>query len=282
MNKEKINSTQYFEDVLQDKTIKELIFAQQSKLINSVIMGFKTIFYGKKWIIYLALSFINLIVIMLIEGPEAKFEDPTESFLTVMFGWLFPAIFIFGCLLLSLPLSNDEISDHTIDLFLVRPIKREVYWLSRWIVVNIVIYCVNIAIYFVYFLYFHAFASKGSFTSLSSDFYIFGRVAVLLIPATLIYAGLFLLVGMIGNRGLLIGLILAIFDVIIVGLFLLEENLYLPQGNLNRIAKNLLNKYIEIETPEDLTLEDAWLYSYLFSIIVFTCGAYYLRIRQIK
>jgi hypothetical protein len=282
MNEEEINSTQYFEDVLQDRTIKEIFFAQQSKLINSVIMGFKTIFYGKKWIIYVAFSLLNLIIIMLLEGPQAKFEDPTESFINVMFGWLFPSIFIFGCLILSLPLSNDEISDHTIDLFLVRPIKREVYWLSRWIVVNIVIYCVNIAIYFVYFLYFHAFASKGAFTSLGSDFYIFGRIAILLIPATLIYAGLFLFIGMIGNRGLLIGLLIAIFDVFIVGLFLLEENLYIPQSNLNRIAKNLLNKYIEIETPEDLTLEDAWLYSYLFSIIVFACGAYYLRIREIK
>jgi len=282
MDKEEINSTQYIEKVLQWENLKELIITQQYTLTNGIIIGLKTIFYGKKWLIYIALSFINLIAIMVIEGLNAEFEDPTESFLNVMFGWLFPTIFIFGCLLLSLPLSNDEISEHTLDLFLVRPIKREVYWFSRWIVVNIVIYCVNIAIYFIYFLYFHAFASEGSFSSLSSDFYIFERVALLLIPATLIYAGLFLLVGMIGNRGVLIGLMLAIFDVLIVGLFLLEDILYLPQTNLNRIANNLLNKYIELPTPEDLTLEDAWLYSYLFSIIVFACGAYYLRIREIK
>ncbi len=282
MDKEEINSTQYIEKVLQGENLKELIITQQYKLTNSIIIGLKTIFYGKKWLIYIALSFINLIAIMVIEGPNAKFEDPTESFLNVMFGWLFPTIFIFGCLLLSLPLSNDEISEHTLDLFIVRPIKREVYWFSRWIVVNIVIYCVNIAIYFIYFLYFHAFASKGSFSNLSSDFYIFSRIAILLIPATLIYAGLFLLVGMIGNRGVLIGLMLAIFDVLIVGLFLLDDILYLPQTNLNRIANNLLNKYIELPTPEDLTLEDAWLYSYLFSIIVFAFGAYYLRIREIK
>lgn len=282
MDKEEINSTQYIEKILQEENLKELIITQQYKLTNSIMIGLKTIFYGKKWLIYIALSFINLIAIMVIEGPNAKFEDPTESFLNVMFGWLFPTIFIFGCLLLSLPLSNDEISEHTLDLFLVRPIKREVYWFSRWIVVNIVIYCVNIAIYFIYFLYFHAFASKGSFSNLSSDFYIFSRIAILLIPATLIYAGLFLLVGMVGNRGVLIGLMLAIFDVLIVGLFLLDDILYLPQTNLNRIANNLLNKYIELPTPEDLTLEDAWLYSYLFSIIVFACGAYYLRIREIK
>jgi hypothetical protein len=282
MNKKEINSTQYIEKRLQEKTVKELIIAHQFTLTNSLKMGFKTIFYGKKWIIYLALSFVNLFVIMLLEGPKAKFKDPTESFLNTMFDWLFPLIFIFGCLLLSLPLSADEISEHTIDLYLVRPIKREIYWLSRWIVVNLVVFCVNIAIYFIYFLYFHAFASKGPFSSLNSDLYIFGRVAILLIPATLVYTGTFLLVGMIGNRGLLLGMILAIFDLFLVSLFLLQDNLYLPQNNLNVIANDLLKKYIDLDTPYDLMVEDAWLYSILFSLIVFACGAYYLRIREIK
>ncbi len=282
MNKKEINSTQYIEKRLQEKTVKELIIAQKFTLTNSLKMGFKTIFYGKKWIIYLALSFVNLFVIMLLEGPKAKFKDPTESFLNTMFDWLFPLIFIFGCLLLSLPLSADEISEHTIDLYLVRPIKREIYWLSRWIVVNLVVFCVNIAIYFIYFLYFHAFASKGPFSSLNSDLYIFGRVAILLIPATLVYTGTFLLVGMIGNRGLLLGMILAIFDLFLVSLFLLQDNLYLPQNNLNVIANDLLKKYIDLDTPYDLMVEDAWLYSILFSLIVFACGAYYLRIREIK
>ena len=282
MNKKEINSTQYIEKVLHEKTAKELIIAQQYKLTNLLKMGFKTIFYGKKWIIYLLLGLINLFVIILLEGPKAKFKDPTESFLNIMFDWLFPLIFIFGCLLLSLPLSADEISDHTIELYLVRPIKRETYWLSRWIVVNIVVYCMNLAIYFIYFLYFHAFASKGVFFGLDSNLYIFGRVAIFLIPATLIYAGTFLLVGMIGNRGLLLGLMLAIFDLFFVSIFLLEDNLYIPQNNLNIIANELLKKYIEFETPSSLTVEDAWLYSILFSLIVFACGAYYLRIREIK
>ena len=282
MNKEEINSTQYIEKLLHEKTTKELIIVEQFTLTNSIIIGFKTIFYGKKWIIYLALSFVNLFIIMLLEGPKAKFEDPTESFLTSLFDWLFPLIFIFGCLLLSLPLSADEISEHTIDLYLVRPLKREVYWLSRWIVVNIVVFCVNIAIYFIYFLYFHAFASKGPFSSLSSDLDIFGKVAILLIPATLIYTGTFLLVGMIGNRGLLLSMILAILDIFLVSLFLLRDNLYLPQTNLNMIAEHLLKNHINIYTPDDLTVEGAWLYSIIFSLIVFACGAYYLRIREIK
>jgi len=282
MDNEEINSTQYIEKKIHEKTVKELIIDQQYTLTNSIIIGFKTIFYGKKWIIYLALSFVNLFIIILLEGPKAKFENPTESFLTSLFDWLFPSIFIFGCLLLSLPLSADEISDHVIDLILVRPIKREIYWLSRWIVVNIVVYFVNITIYFIYFLYFHAFASKSPFSNLNSDFHIFGKVAILLIPATLIYTGTFLLVGMIGNRGLLLSMILAIVDLIFVSLFQLRNNLYLPQNNLNVIADYLLKKHINLSPTIKLKIEDAWLYSILFPIIVFACGAYYLRIREIK
>ena len=93
MNKEDINTTQYIEKILNEKTAKELIIDQQYKLTNSIKMGFKTILYGKKWIIYFALSFVNLFVIMLLEGPKAKFKDPTESFLNTMFDWLFPLIF---------------------------------------------------------------------------------------------------------------------------------------------------------------------------------------------
>jgi len=139
MKEEEINSTQYIEQLLYEKTLKDVIIAEQYTFINSTIIGFKTVFYGKKWIIYIALSFISLFVIMLLEGPKGNFKDPTESFFNTMFEWLFPLIFIFGCLIFSLPLSADEISEHTIDLYLVRPIKREMFWLSRWIVVNIVV-----------------------------------------------------------------------------------------------------------------------------------------------
>jgi len=284
MNKEEINSTQYIENIIRDKNIKELIFTQKYRLTNSIKMGFKTIFFGKKWIIYFVLAFINLLVIILLEGSNAEYKYPARSFVNMVFDWLFPFMFIFGCLILSLPLSVDEISDHTIDYYLVRPIKREIYWLSRWIVINIVVFCVNVIIYFIYFLYFHAYASDGSFSGLDSNLHIFGFIVILLIPATLIYSGLFLLVGMIGNRGLLLGLMLAIFEVFFVSLFVLSDNLYIPQTNLYKIAEELFieYEYIEFEPPNDLELLNAWLYSIIFSITVFIGGAFYLRIREIK
>ena len=179
---EKINSTQYIEDVIRPKTVKELVIGQQDKLINSIKIGFKTLFYSKKWLIYIALAFIFLPVIILneivIERGTIEFKKPDEAFIDIT-NILFPLIFVFGCLLISLPLSADEISDHSIELYLVRPIKREVYWLSRWIVVNVAVYCVNIIIYFVYFLFCHAFAKQGLFAGMGENFDVFGGVEII-------------------------------------------------------------------------------------------------------
>ncbi len=66
MNNEEINSVQYIENITRDKTIKEMIIGQQKKLTTSIKIGFKIIFYSKKWMIYLALAFINLLMFFLI------------------------------------------------------------------------------------------------------------------------------------------------------------------------------------------------------------------------
>lgn len=276
-----INSTQYIEDVIRVKSIKELVLGQQDKLINSIKIGFKTIFYSKKWLIYIALAFIFLPVIIIIEGGDIKIKKPDEAFIDIT-GILFPVIFVFGCLLNSLPLSADEISDHSIELYLVRPIKREVYWLSRWIVVNVAVYCMNIIIYFVYFLFCHAFAKQGLFAGMGENLYVFGGVAILLLLATLIYSGSFLLVGMIGNRGLLLSFMLAIFELFFISMLFLSDSPYIPQNNLYEIANDLLPDHFDFDTPKDLKLRNAWIYVTIFPIVVFVGGAFYLRMREIK
>jgi len=283
---EEINSTQYIEDVIRVKSVKELLIGQQDKLINSIKIGFKTLFYSKKWLIYIALAFIFLPVIILIEivieGGTIEIKKPDEAFVDVVFDLLFPLIFVFGCLLISLPLSADEISDHSIELYLVRPIKREVYWFSRWIVVNIAVYCVNIIIYFVYFLFVHAFAEQGVFAGMEDNLLVFGKIAIILFLATLIYSGCFLLVGMIGNRGLLLSFMLAIFELFFIYLFYLNKNPYIPQNNIYEIANDLLPDLVDFDTPDDLELLNAWIYVTIFPIIVFFGGAFYLRMREIK
>ncbi len=282
MSKQEINSNEYIEDILRVKSVKEMLIAQQPKLTTSIKIGFKVIFYSKKWMIYLALSFINLIVYLLIEGLDASFKHPVDAFLGVLFRELFPFIFIFGCLLISLPLSADEISDHSIEMYLVRPIKRETYWLSRWIVITIFVYSINIIIYFIYFIYFHAFAAQGMFFNITENLHVFGRIAIFLIPASLIYSGLFLLVGMIGNRSFVLGLLLTVFDLLLLSLLFLYNSPLIPQTNLKKIAEGLLPMHLNFSTPKDLKLWGAWLYILIASSIIFFCGAFYLRIREIK
>ena len=63
---EDFKSTQYIENLVHTKNIKELILSQQDKLINSIIIGFKTLLYSKKWIIYM------IIALMLINGIGRK------------------------------------------------------------------------------------------------------------------------------------------------------------------------------------------------------------------
>ena len=283
---EEINSTQYIENLIGEKNVKEMVLNQQDKLINSIKIGFKTLFCSKKWLIYVALAVMFLPVIILNEidneAGSIRFIHPDETFVDIVFGMLFPILFIFGCLLVSLPLSADEISDHSTELYLVKPIKREVYWLSRWIVINVSVYCVNIIIYFVYFLFVHAFAEKGAFAGIGENLDVFGGVAIFLLLATLIYSGTFLLVGMIGNQGLLLSFILAIFELFIISMLFMSDSPYIPQNNLYEIANAILPDHVDFDTPKDLKLWFAQVYVTIFPIVIIALGAFYLRMREFK
>ena len=280
--KEEINSAQYIEEIIREKSVKEMVLNQQDKLINSIKIGFKTLLYSKKWLIYVALVMVFLPVVILSEGGSIAFDHPDEAFVDIVFEMLFPTVFIFGCLLICLPISADEISDHSIELYLIKPIKREVYWFSRWIVVNITVYCVNIILYFVYFLFTHAFAINGVFAGIVENLDVFGGLAIFLLLASLIYSGTFLLVGMIGNRGLLLCFIVAIFELFFVSMFFLSDSPFIPQNNLYEIANYILPDHVNFATPEELNLGSAQIYVTIFPIVVFALGAFYLRMREFK
>ncbi|MBA7557194.1 hypothetical protein ES705_49936 [subsurface metagenome] len=140
----------------------------------------------------------------------------------------------------------------------------------------------NIIIYFVYFLFVHAFVEKGVFAGMGENFYVFGGVAIILLLATLIYSGSFLLVGMIGNRGLLLSFMLAIFELFFISMLFLSDSPYIPQNNLYEIANDLLPNHVDFDTPDDLELLNAWIYVTIFPIVVFVVGAFYLRMREFK
>ncbi|MFX0071983.1 MAG: hypothetical protein ACFFAO_12915 [Candidatus Hermodarchaeota archaeon] len=135
---------------------------------------------------------------------------------------------------------------------------------------------------FIYFIFVHIIASDGMFAGMGENLDVFGGIAIILLLATLIYSGTFLLVGMIGNRGLLLGFILAVFELFFINLFFLGNNPYIPRNNLSEIADFIMPFYVDFDTPKDLTLQQAWIYVTIFPIVVFFLGAFYLRMREIK
>jgi hypothetical protein len=85
---------------------------------------------------------------------------------------------------------------------------------------------------------------------------------------------------MIRDWGFTLSLLIAIFDIVFVSLFFLNNSPIIPITNLNMIANSLLPD--NFNTPSDLTLTGAWLYVFIFTAVVFVCGALYIRMREIK
>jgi hypothetical protein len=87
---------------------------------------------------------------------------------------------------------------------------------------------------------------------------------------------------MIGNRGLLLCFIVAIFELFFVSMFFLSDSPFIPQNNLYEIANSILPDHVNFATPEELNLVSAEIYVTIFPIVVFFLGAFYLRVREFK
>ncbi|MCY3414401.1 MAG: hypothetical protein INQ03_22330 [Candidatus Heimdallarchaeota archaeon] len=271
-----INTQEYIQQVLREKTPQELLQDQQPRLFNSIIMGYKTIFLGKKWIIYI---FLNLFILFMdLAFNDRTYADIGEAYVGFVYENMFPFLFVFGCLILSLPISADEITDKTVDLTLVRPIKRETYWLSRWIVINTVVYAINIILFLITYIYMSTKGEEDFFTEFGQNFDVYANMLLVLLVGTFIYAGLFLLVGMIGNRGFTFGLILAIVEPLFLGFLLLEDNKYVPITNIMRISQEIFIEFFNTDSKVDLTWS-IW-YTVIFTFIILVSGGYYLRKRE--
>lgn len=274
-----INSDEYIAAKIKDLDAQELINDQMPRLVNSMRVGFKTLFNGRKWLLYLAINALLLFIPML--AYDNSFDNFRQDYIFFIFENIFPFIFVFGCLILSLPLSADEISDNVVDFYLVRPLKRETYWLSRWIVVNIAVYVVNAFLFFVYYVYYSLFATEGFGQVFFQHIDLYGKMLVLLLSGTLVYSGFFLLIGMIGNRGFTLGIFMAIFEPFFISLLFLQNSPYIPQTNVMRIAsvlfENEMAAYLSTDAVSHLA---AWIYTFAFSIVILFIGALYLRKRE--
>lgn len=78
--------------------------------------------------------------------------------------------------------------------------------------INIVVFVLNALISLVYYTYFTLYADQGFEEAFTSNIGVYFDMLLLIFAGTIIYSGLFLFVGMIGNKGFTLGIFLAIFD----------------------------------------------------------------------
>ena len=246
------------------------------KTLVSIEIAFKSLFKGRKWMIYVFLYLLPLILFFLfVEDKLMGAADAPTAFMNNYF-LLFWVFFTFGCLIFALPMSSDEISDHIMDFYLVRPVRREVLWFSRWFALNVSIIAVNFVLALIYYLYFHFFDTPDFLTSVVDNTYLLFDVFLYTCAASLIYGGIFLLVGFIGNRGFSLGVLLAIFEMFFLSIFFLADEPYIPRTNLSVIGDELFD-------PQTVSSSDfLWSLGYVAFVAIgtFIVGAYFVRRRE--
>ncbi|MFX1512799.1 MAG: hypothetical protein ACFFCQ_09455 [Promethearchaeota archaeon] len=259
----------------------ENIPTELEKMLVSMNIAFKSLFRGRKWLVFTILSLIPLFLTLLIDDKLLGNRNAEYAFVDIFLGFQFFLFFSFGCLILALPISSDEISDHVIDLYLVRPVRREVLWASRWIVLNISLIVVNFGISLVYFLYFHFWDDSADFfSSVIDDAYLLVDAFFFILAASLVYGGLFLLVGFIGRRGFALGVMLAIFELFFLSLLFLSDEPYIPRTNLQVIADKVFDPVYTFDVDKAPDFLFSLGYVGFVAVAIFLIGTYYLSNRQ--
>lgn len=266
-------------------THEELYYDDQiSNLFLSTKIGLFTLLNGRKWVLYVAIAIFPLLISWI--SNDYLFSEPdAKSAFILMYGRTFYIfLFTFGVMLISLPVSADETTDNVIDLYLVRPISRDVYWTSRWIVINMGVFIINAGIVLFYWIYFNLVDNgfNGIDTAIGDIFSEIGtflKMLVLVFVASFTYSGLFHLVGSVGNRGFTLGILLALTETFFISLLFLEGSGYIPRTHLNQLAYlSYKTELSDLET--NFSFEYALSYLFIFGIVSYILGILYFRRKQ--
>ncbi|MFQ5977558.1 MAG: hypothetical protein ACE5OZ_05465 [Candidatus Heimdallarchaeota archaeon] len=255
-----------------------LVPTDLEKAFVSFELALKSLFFGRKWVIFLILGLFPLTFTLLVEDRLLGSPDVRTAFVDFFIGFQYLLFFTFSCLILSLPMSADEISDHVIDLYLVRPVKREILWGARWLAANVSVFLLNFGVAIIYYVYLHVVIED--FSGIIDDRDLLSSAFVFLLAATLSYAGVFLLVGFIGNRGFTLGVVLAIFELFLLSLLFLADEPYIPRTHLQVIADELFAPLYTYSPKGSVDLLFSWSYVGLLAVGSLIAGAVYLRIRE--
>ena len=279
-----LNNDEYIDSVL---ALPE--FENQGKYLKlSIRMNIRTLFYSWKWLLYIIIGLLPLLFTIFAKDKLLGQPDAISAFINAIISNsedfnFYLTLLTFGCLLIAQPLSTDEISDHMIDLQLVRPIKREIIWTSRFIVVNIGAWLVNMIILTIYYIFYHIVDPNHTVWDIFNlnhiGLLIYAYIFVLL--ASLCYSGIFLFVGLIGKRGFSLGVMLAVFESFFLNLLFLADSRYMPRTHLENIAGTYFDPtYVYQTKPVGLTPLLSYLYVLGLMLASYLLGIWYLRRRE--
>ncbi|MCH8908458.1 MAG: hypothetical protein IH840_15330 [Candidatus Heimdallarchaeota archaeon] len=259
-----------------DHKISELIL-----LKVSTVIGIKTILNSKKWLIYLIIAFLPLIIVVLVGDPLIGEESAEEAFISFFLGFVYIWIFAFGVLLIVLPLSSDEISDHITDLYLVRPIRRETYWFSRVIATNVGVFSTTLLIALVYFLFFNLFDKP---LEIIDNIGILVKTTLFVFFASIVYSGLYLLVTSTKKSGFTYGIMFAVVEQFFLPFLFLADSRYIPKNVTLMIADSMFTNFdvqsYGINPASNFTFTWAYQFAAVFTLLMLILGGWYYRRRE--
>ena len=256
---------------------------QNESLVNHVkatfSLGFKSLFYSKKWFIYIFLSLAPFFFSLLSPNKLLGSSNALTAFILVTITYQFGFFYEFGVLLLALPITSDEITDHIIDLNLIRPVPKSVLFITRYIIIVLANTIINSTLILFYYIYFYTVNNRNIYDERS----ILVGMIIFFFIANLIYSALYLGIGLLGSKGFGIGVFIAVFEIFFLGYLFLEYDASMPRTNLQVIADYLLGNAYTYTVPSGTIvpgLNQAILYILVLTIVFLIAGYLYFRRRD--
>lgn len=247
-------------------------------------LGLKSLIYSKKWLIYIILSLAPFLF-SVFNSDRLGFgnENAVDAFIGVTMGMQFELFYVFGVLLLCLPFTSDEITDHVMDLFLIRPIHKEVIYFTRYINLVLASTVINGLLVIFYYVYYFLVDNRNMLDT--TDLGLLVNVIFFFFIANILYSALFIGIGFLGSKGFAIGVFVAIIEIFFLNFLFLTNDPIVPRTNLRIIANDLLgaNYTYDIKStiiPSLSSLSNAYLYILVVSVIFSAIGYLYFKTRD--
>ena len=250
-------------------------------VLLSISISIKNLMYSKKWFIYVILSLIPFVFSFANSDKLTGSIDGLDAFISYTMGNQFGFFYVFGVLLLALPVSSDEITDHVMDLYLIRPVYKEVVYFTRYFVLVLANTIINSLLIIWCYVYYYTVDNRD----MGKDFHILLGVLIFYIFANLLYSALFIGIGFIGQRGFGIGVFVAIIELFFLNILFLQDSSLVPRTNLQIIANHFIgDSFLYTGTsnliPSLSSYNNALLYVFLVTFAFLFIGFMYFRQRD--